>query len=185
MRTRPARTTGTLVIVALGLANAFTLACPVSPGAPDAQPACDASPRVAWGRRVNGAFVAFADGDSAEVIRGFQGFRFIDGVAQVSGASAAQGIFTFQVTVDGHDPSTQSVGRLDLVAGPNGTLEANALQLFFNDIPMPELIGRSADVVLVANVAGCSAQAHAKVKLTTGSCQLPDGGIVPCADAGF
>lgn len=157
--------------------------CTDPPGPPDAAPVCKGQLAAEWGRRVGTDFVAFHDGDDAPITFGFQGFRFVASVARLGGESASTGTFLFQVTLDGHDPSTQNAGRVDLKPGPDGALYADGLQLFFNDVPVVDVLGRNATVVLVAQAAGCTAQATVRVRLVRGGCQSADGGT-ECPDAG-
>ncbi|HQY60142.1 MAG: hypothetical protein IPF92_16745 [Myxococcales bacterium] len=187
--TSPGRPTGTLV-AALLLACACTGGGGLAPDAdaPDAD-ACVRPLELSWGRREGAGFTPFRDGDPGKITLGFQGFRFIDGVARLGGTQAKAASFRLQVTVDGHRPSTQDVGRIDLVAGPDGALYAEPLQLFFNDTPLPELLGRNAAVVLRASTpaaggsGACSAQQSMKLALERGGCQAADGGT-ECPDAG-
>lgn len=139
---------------------------------------------IQWGLRKDGAFVALADGDAAPVTLGFQGFRFVDGVARVEGTDATQARFRFDAEVDGQSPVTQEAGVFDLTQGDDGAKYAESVQLFFNDTPMPQLLGRTCQTRVTATVGPCKAVLVVDVVLTLGGCQPPpeDAGVV---DAGF
>lgn len=172
-----------LLPLALLALAAFGVQCTDPPAPPDAAPVCTGKLTAQWGQRVGPDFMAFHDGDDAPITFGFQGFRFVASVARLEGVGATTGTFIFQVTLDGHDPSTQNAGRVDLKVGPDGALYADGLQLFFNDIPVVDVLGRNATVVLVAQAAGCTAQSTVRVKLVRGGCQSADGGT-ECPDGG-
>lgn len=173
------RTSLVLVLVLAVCAN-----CTDPPSPPDASPICTGTLATQWGQRVGADFVPFHDGDDAPITFGFQGFRFVAGPARLSGVSATAATFLFQVTLDGQPPVTQNVGRFDLHPGPDGALYADGLQLFFNDLPVAQVLGRNATVVLLAQAAGCTAQSTVTVKLVRGGCQSADGGT-ECPDAGL
>lgn len=148
-----------------------------------ADAACARPLELGWGRREGGAFVPYRDGEAGKVTLGFQGFRFIDGVARLSGTEAKAATFRLQVTVEGQPPSSQELGKIDLLPGPDGALYAEPLQLFFNDVPLPEIVGRPATVIVRATVAPCTAQQTVRLTLERGGCQSEDGGT-ECPDAG-
>ncbi len=151
------------------------------PDEPDAGPPCGFE--LAWGRPVDGVFTPYADGDEAGVVLGFQGFRFIDSSARLGQIDAPSAVFRFQVEVDGQAPMTQDAAA-ELVPGADGARYADHLQIFFNDIAMPELLGRSAAVRARATAAGCTAADAATVTLVNGGCQDASGGT-SCGDAGL
>lgn len=145
----------------------------------DAAPVCTSTMQLEWGRMVNGAYTPFRDGDTAEIVLGFQGFRFIDAIARIRGVQAKEATFTFEATLDGREPMVQDAGSFTTKPS-DGALYVHALQLFFNDVPMPELLGQSVTVVVKGNAAGCSAQTGARVSLVRGGCMNELGEIVPC-----
>lgn len=148
---------------------------------PDASAPCAA--QLEWGRNVNGTFTPFRDGDRAQITLGFQGFRFIDGIARIRGVGRSDPMFVLQATLDGQEPSVQYAGPFASRAGEDGAVYVDALQIFFNDVPMPELLGKSVQILVTSDVAGCTARTSARVVLERGGCMDQDGGIAPC-DAG-
>lgn len=144
--------------------------------------ACDLE--LAWGLRHDGAFVALTDGAEAPVTLGFQGFRFVDGVARVDGTDADRARFRFDAEVDGEAPVTQEAGVFDLKLDPDGARYAESVQLFFNDTPMPELVGKGCRTRVTATIGTCKASEVVDIVLVLGGCQEipPDAGTV---DAGW
>lgn len=153
------------------------------PSAPvDSGPPC--SVEVEWGRMQSGTFVAFHDGDTAEIVLGFQGFRFIDSVARIRSARAKSAWFKLQSTVEGSAPKATEVGPFEGTIGDDGALYVPNVQLFFNDLPMADLLGKHVSVIVVATVGGCAGRATANnLSLVRGGCMDADGGIASC-DAG-
>lgn len=163
-------------------AAALLAGCPGHPGS-DAGPDSSCGATLEWGLREGGAFVPLHDGDIAPVTLGFQGFRFVAGAARIVGVSSPDATFRFDAHLDGQDPSSQSAGRFDLSTGPDGALYADGLQLFFNDIPLQDVLGHAATVNLAMSASGCTAAHTVRVMLVRGCDQLPDGGLT--CDAGM
>jgi len=147
----------------------------------DSGPPC--SLQLEWGRMQSGTFVAFKDGDTAEITLGFQGFRFIDSVARIRSGRGSSATFKLQSTVEGGSPRSQDAGPFDGTIGADGALYVSNVQLFFNDLPLPDLLGKKVAVIVVANAGGCTGRANAQVALVRGGCMDADGGIASC-DAG-
>lgn len=134
-------------------------------------------------------FEPFEPGDKAFVVLGFQGFRFIDAAGRLTGIEAKGAVFRLRVTVDGHDSMTQDSAS-ELASDEDGGLVAEHVQIFFNDMPMAELVGRSVSIEARAKVGDCAGDFATTVVLEEGGCMpaddagtAPDGGD-PCADAG-
>lgn len=172
------------------------MACGCSPG-PDTEPpdagqdagACAAE--LSLGQLGSSGFTAYQDGDTAYVTRGFQGFRFIDAAARLKGMDLPAAIFRMRVTVEGHDPNSQDTSS-GLIQGADGALFAEHVMVFFNDLPMPELIGRKTDIEVRVKSADCTADFAVQVILQQGECQavpadagVIDGGDPSCTDAGL
>jgi hypothetical protein len=168
---------------------ALTLALTLAAGCTSSKPSdspTDAAPchfTLEWGARTGSTFVPFRDGDPAGVILGFQGFRYLQTSVRLRGAGTGDVDVRFQVTLEGHAAKTEEAGRFTIAAGDDGALYADGALLFFNDVPMPELLGHSAEVIVVATQGACTGTTHATVKLVTGGCAAADGGT-ECADAG-
>lgn len=166
--------------------------CGTSPAESPPEPQ-DAGPCAfdfALGSITQGGFESFEPGDKAPVVLGFQGFRFIDAAGRLAGIDANGADFRLRVTVAGHDPITQDSAST-LVAGENDALVAEHVQIFFNDMPMVELIGRSASIEARAKVGDCTGDFAVTIALEEGGCMpaddagaAEDGGD-PCADAGL
>lgn len=152
---------------------------------PDAGVPCVGTLEVAWGPKRSGSFVPFKNGDSGEITLGFQGFRYIDSTMRVSGVDATTAVFGFRIEVEGHAPYNQSADTVELSAGADGALYADDVLVFFNDLPIAEVIGRNTLVTAQAKAAGCSASTAATVKLVDEQAciELEDGGL-QCQDGG-
>lgn len=171
---------------ALGLTLGLTLVASACTGSHPQEVPEDTAPcyfTIEWGERAGGAFVPFHDGAEAGVILGFQGFRYLQTSVRLQGTSASDAFVRFQVTLDGHPTSAQEAGRFHLVTGDDGALYADAVQLFFNDVPMPEIVGHSAEVIVIGTAGKCTGKTSVTLKLVTGGCMSADGGT-ECADAG-
>jgi hypothetical protein len=171
----------------LAVALSFvSTSCTSPPPAPSTDSAPPCSLQLQWGHKEAGAFIAFKDGDEAKITLGFQGFRFIDSVARITvspPAAPSSANFRMQTTLDTREPTSQDAGPFDAKVGPDGALYVEGLLLFFNDTPLPDLIGLTAAVVVVAEAGGCRGTAHATVKLLRGGCMDRDGGT-SCNDGG-
>ncbi len=152
----------------------------------DAGPPCEFV--LSWGYRAPGGdYQAFADGSVSEITLGFQGFQYIQSSMRVSGASAKSGSFSFRVIVDGHAPYTLADTPAELAAGPGGMLYADKVNVFFDDVPLAELIGRNADVTARGKVGGCTGTTAATVMLADDDpCMEGPSGepLCPGGDAG-
>jgi len=171
-----------LVIGSLALTVA---GCPKSNPATDAAPDC--SVPFEWGHRIAGDFVPFQNGDEAEITLGFQGFRYILSTAVVGDTNADMASFVFQIEVDGH-PSYNQTGRdTPMVVGSDGKY-VDDLLVFFNDIPLPEILGRDVTIVASATAGGCRGVDSVSLKLVDNDdCIDQQDGGVGCSstDAGL
>lgn len=145
--------------------------------------------QLGWGKEEGGQFVPFRDDDTAEITRGFQGFRFIDSVLRVSGGAQATKITVrFRSVIDGQPAPVDAAAAFDLPASasPDGARVVPTVQVFYNDTPMPELLGRDDTVEIAATAGTCTARTKARVKLALGPCQpAPEGKTSLCADGGL
>ena len=138
-----------------------------------------------WGSEASGAFVPYADGSTAEITLGFQGFLFIYSAARLSGVEAGEATFTFQVEVDGTEPFVSYAGASTLAPDASGGLFADEVLLFFNDQQLAQLLGRTARIDVLAAAAGCSARKVLTVTLVDEeACVAPPDGGNTCSDAG-
>jgi hypothetical protein len=162
------------------IAILFLAGCPGGDGTPDAGPC---AVEVEWGHGVPPAFTGFRDGDSAELVLGFQGFRYVRSTMRLGG-DVERGTFWFDIVVDGQEPYQSSAGTRDLLRSGDDSYAAEVL-VFFNDIPMPELLGRSTTVIAHARADGCDGRHVARVTVVDDEdcIEAADGGLV-CSDAG-
>lgn len=125
---------------------------------------CGSEITVQWGHEGPDGFVAFADGDDAEITRGFQGFRYVTSTVRLQGTEADSAVLSFRIDVEGHDAYSQNAGE-DLSADSDGARYADEVLVFFNDIPLQQLVGRGAEISLHATVGACEADHGAMVTL--------------------
>lgn len=163
------------IVACLGLAG-----CPGGAAGPDAGP-CDLT--VEWGHGGAEAFSRFEDGDPAELVLGFQGFRYVRSTMRIPGG-AERSTFWFDIAVDGQEPYQSSAGTRDLDHPGDGSAYAEEVLVFFNDIPMPELLGRSARVTAHGRADGCDGVHLVEVTVVDeDDCiEAADGGLI--CDAG-
>ena len=160
--------------IALLLTVAAVAGCPSNPAGPDAQP-CGFT--LEWGRRAEGVFTPYGDGDSAELTLGFQGFRYVISAARLVDMAIDELSFHFDVSVDGQTPWTQN-GRTTATAAADGSY-VDYLLVFFNDVPIAELVDRTATIHAEVTAAGCTGEDTAAITLVDQEAcvEQADGGL--------
>ena len=168
--------------VSLAALSALGTTCGPQPVQPDGGN-CELA--VRWGNELDCDFKPFADGDKAEMTLGFQGFRYVESGVRVTGVPDGQARLTFDLDIEGQALLVQPAGTVPLRPGADGALYAHGVLVFLNDIPLAELVGRRAQVTLVATVGDCRAQDQVQVTLVDeiGGVQGLDAGYA-CPDAG-
>ncbi len=153
-------------------------------GPPDA--AADGAPcglGVAIGSKDGDAFAAYDDGDSAEIVLGFQGFLFLLLSLRVEGTDADTAEVSARAEVEGLSPSwTRSTKPLH---ADGDARYANDVQIFFNTSSLAELLGKETLLSASVQIDGCAATEERRVVLVDaqGCVAQPDGGLA-CVDAG-
>ncbi len=131
-------------------------ACPDQEVAPDATP-CPMDIEI--GPKRVGDFHAFASGENAELTLGFQGFRYISSSVRIAGDEAQdedQGVVLFQIAVDGQDEPYSFTHPFKLEnEEADGWRYDDGLQVFFNDIPVAETVGKSAAITARGTLGNC------------------------------
>lgn len=154
-------------------------ACGTGSSAPDATPC---SLELDWGPLRNGDFQVYGDGDKAELTAGFQGFRYIKStIRTTSPESPALGKIFFQVEVEGQE--TYSLGEVSEVP----ELEADNARyfddvlVFFNDVPIAELIGRKVKVTTRLTLNNCVGTQTSEIVLADDDqCVEQEDGQIVC-----
>lgn len=145
---------------------------------PDAGPSCTYT--LSWGQRApGGAFQPFGDGDDAEITLGFQGFRYIQSTLRLEDVQATSATHSARIVVEGQDPYTLSDTPVK-VKDEGGVLYSDEVLVFFNDLPIADIVGKNAEITLTATAAGCLGTTKRTVVLRDDeSCiQQEDGGLV-------
>lgn len=148
----------------LVLAAIVLTGCPAPDAGPDAAP-CPME--LQWGPRRVTAFRPFVDGDRAEITLGFQGFRYISSTlrAELTEEPTPEDRMWAQIAVDGHEVFTITAALGMSQREGDGARYADDVLVFFNDIPIPQLVGREADIEIRALVGGCAGSHRARVTL--------------------
>ncbi|MBI3201033.1 MAG: hypothetical protein HYZ29_05765 [Myxococcales bacterium] len=163
----------------------FTLALSVGCSNDDpAESKADAGPSctfpLTWGQlNAQGDFTPFKNGDSAEITLGFQGFRYIQSVLKLDEVKAQSATHSARIVVEGQTPYSLSDTPVK-VADQGGTLYSEEVLVFFNDLPIAEIVGKSAEITLTAKAGGCVGSTKTTVTLRDDlDCvQQEDGGLV-------
>jgi hypothetical protein len=159
--------------------------CPSSHGAAsDAGPIVDCALSVGLEvRRPGGAYAPIAEGGQAELVLGFQGFKFAYVRARLDRVPPST-VATFEYSLDGDAPRSTRVGGMQLTSEGGGWVSSPE-QIFFNDDPLPSLIDRGCAITMIVGDATCSAaqSGHVTLHYQDGCVQAPDGGLT-CTDAG-
>lgn len=126
----------------------------------------------------------------AELVLGFQGFRYVYLKARTDGRPSSLETSAL-VTLDSGEVVSQSF-LLDLAEESPGRFVGVPQMIFFNDSPLPGIVGHAADLTLHVGDARCSAETRGTFTLRfdpncyegpSGDRICPDGGVVPI-DAG-
>ncbi len=165
----------------------------------DAQP--DATPcgyELSWGHFQDETFVSFADGNATEITEGFQGFRYIYSALRLQGLTEDTARVSFQISVNGQEPYVQSNGNVMLEQEDGGATYARDVLVFFNDIPIAQLVGRNASILARTTSGTCNGDHGVSVVLADDEqcVQLEDGSLdcdagcpadggLDCPDAGL
>jgi hypothetical protein len=117
--------------------------------------------------------------DGAELVLGFQGFRYVyaRGWLDVDPGAVSAAV---RVTLDGGAPRSQPV---QLAFGPaaGGGVQSVPLQVFFNDDPLPGLIDHGVTLELRLG-SRCVASGHTVLRYDPSCIEGPDG--QPVCDGG-
>lgn len=163
----------------------FTLASAVGCSNDDpAESKADAGPSctfpLSWGHLSDkGDFTPFASGDDAEITLGFQGFRYIQSVLKLDEVKATSATHSARIVVEGQAPYSLSDTPVK-VADQGGTLYSEEVLVFFNDLPIADIVGKSAEITINAKAGGCLGTTKTTVTLRDDlNCvQQEDGGLV-------
>ena len=169
-------------LLAITLLALLTAGCPSNPASPDATP-CYFD--MQWGPGRDGSFAPFVDDDDAELTYGFQGFLYIKSTLRMNPeGSPDTGEMTFFIQVEGQDG--YSHGSPFNVAAKEGDFRyEDEVLVFFNDIPIGELVGKPVTVNSRVVIDGCIATHNATVILRDDDdcIEQPDGSL-ECPEAG-
>lgn len=121
-------------------------------GSPDATCTLD----VELGAGGPASFEPVADGDDAEVVLGFQGFRMLIFTMRLEGTDDELAEVSGLVSVDDGAIEVAQLPRVvRLREGPDHARYAEELLIFFNETPIADIVDRPAEIELVARSGGC------------------------------
>ncbi len=142
----------TLPLLSLSL---MVSGCPSTPAAPDATPC---TMEMQWGPVRDTEFQPFLTNDSAELTKGFQGFLYVlSTLSMVTEDDPTGAQIVFQIDVDGQEIYTVRQPVTDTVSAPNadGVRYFDEARPRFDDIPLPDLIGRNTTITTSLRVGEC------------------------------
>jgi hypothetical protein len=135
-------------------------------------------------RAPDGEYTSIPPAEDAELVLGFQGFRYVylRGRADRSPPAASGSVV---IEVEGSGPRSQPFGDLAWTADGEGGGVTGALRTFFNDDPLPQLVDRRCTFTLIVGDARCGAAASgsAVLRYDPACYEGPDGARV-CPDGG-
>jgi len=155
------------------LASVLAAACGDPAGLPDARP-FDCGDRLGLELRIpGGSYVAIAGAaDGAELVRGFQGFRYLYARARLD-ADPGEVDAAARLQLDGGTPRSQPIGQLAF--SQDGTsVVSNPVQLFFNDEVLADLIDHGVSVELRLGDQ-CAVSGHTVLRYDPNCVEGPDG----------
>lgn len=157
-------------------------ACPGGSSSIDARPDLDCGDRLALAVRAPGGagyrpIAAAVDG--AELVLGFQGFRYVylRGHLDVDPGDVAAAV---RVELDGGSPRSQPV-QAGFGPAATGGFDSAPIQVFFNDDPLPGLIDHGVTLALRLGDR-CVAGGHTVLRYDPSCYEGPDG--QPVCDGG-
>lgn len=155
-------------------------ACPTQESAPDATPC---SMDVEFGPRRMDDFQAFSNGAKAELVLGFQGFRYISSSVRIlaEGAeSEKRGSMLFQISLEGQEPYSLRIPFQPAAKEADGWRYGDSLQIFFNDTPVAETVGKNVTIAAKASLGDCVGTYSVNVKIVDEEqcIEQPDGSLL-------
>ena len=149
-----------------GVLTAGLVGCGPTNGTSDAGADANCSLEIAVGKGDRDGFMPIREGDPAEVILGFQGFRMLEFAIQIVGSDDDQAEVTSFLEVDGTGVEVNQRDRgLQIRAQSTGGGVVENYLLFFNDAPASEIVGYSANLELVVRSGGCVGTARTRIEL--------------------
>jgi hypothetical protein len=141
----------------------FALALTACDPAPDDPDGGSCALTVEIGTGDVASFAPVADGDPAELLLGFQGFRMLRFALLVDGAGANEAEVSAFASLPGSGVElSQRTRETDLTATGGGFVIEEWL-LFFNDEPPSRVVGHEAEVEVIVRAGGCVGGARATV----------------------
>ncbi|MCP4446874.1 MAG: hypothetical protein GY811_16220 [Myxococcales bacterium] len=156
-------------------------ACPKQDSTPDATP-CPMDIELG-AERVEG-FEAFTTGESAELTVGFQDFIYISASVRLSADEAAgedQGQLVFQIEIDAEDAYSFKQPFEALDAEADGWRYNDDIRVFFNQFPVPTIVGKEATITARGSLGNCiGLTSSARVTLVDEKqcIEQPDGSLL-------
>ena len=142
-------------------------------------------------RTTSGEFARAEGTPKAELVLGFQGFKYVYVRARLDGPMTEPRA-EVRVELDGGAVRSQPLGRLRLYETEAADFQTDPIRVFFNDDPLPSLIDRGCGLTLKVEEKDCQAKTSAHVVLSydPGCYEGPDGqrecpdAAPPSADGG-
>lgn len=120
---------------------------------------------VAIGAPDAAVFTPVEDGDPAELVLGFQGFRMLRFALRVEGATADEAEVSAFVTIADTGVELGQRTRERRTTPTDGGFVIDEWLLFFNDEPPSSVVGHEAVVEVIVRAGGCVGGARVRVQI--------------------
>lgn len=178
-------TSTAITILLVGLSG-----CGPGDGSPDGSVDASCSLDVTLGTGDALGFTPLSDGDAAEVILGFQGFRMLQLAVRITETRASRADVSAYLAIDATGVEVdQRDDQLRLWPAADGSVVVERYLLFFNDAPASQIIGQDGRLDVIARAGGCTGGSSVTLELRDDDtciafdvdAAFPDGAIL---DAG-
>ncbi|MBX7195090.1 MAG: hypothetical protein K1X94_23755 [Sandaracinaceae bacterium] len=111
-------------------------------------------------------FTPLEDGDTAQIVLGFQGFQMLVLDVRFRGARATEADVTGSIELLESTITASDAARGLAVEAAGDAQLVRGYLLFFNDAPLSELQGHDADLTVIVRAGGCVGGARVRVRLS-------------------
>jgi len=149
------------------LAAACAAGCSPADADPDdaAGPGEECKLGVTLGTGDRERFTAVEEGDVAEIVLGFQGFRMLELALQVEGSPVDEVNVITHVSLSTGDELDQRDGRMPLIEVDGGHSVLEDFLIFINDVPAVSVIGSDATLEVIVRTDDCTGALSRTVEL--------------------
>jgi len=120
---------------------------------------------LALGTGDRDSFSHLSDGDAAEIVLGFQGFRMLDLALRVDGSPEDEVNVLTHLGFETGDELDQRDGRMPLVDDGAGHRVLEDYLVFINDVPIASVLGSRATLEVIVRSDECTGSLSQAVEL--------------------